>query len=411
MCFRALFRRGGGSKTGTNAPVSLEMESSQEKKRKGSTVSSYRPAYTTNTLNLSTSDEKQQVFGQDTISLTTAGHISNGGSSRIPAQTCDPPSGPPPGYASQNHTFSPPLGPPPHPGATSFSQPDHNWQAIPDPADLPPPPAHAYLYSNTGNATEEDAERAHAFCDNTPLTLPVGPLPEVYQAAQRASFRPVKPSEYNGSLSVPSNGRWEGRTTIGNPDCIIWTDHPMYFARENSPLVTECSKTIYFEVTLRKLSGGTPTQTPGFSIGYVAQPYPTWRSPGWERGSLGVFSDDGCRFINDSWGGKEFTTEFAIGETVGLGMKFYRVGETPFGVAPQPPAVDGELNSFAVEVFFTRNGKLAGKWNLHEEVDAEQGSLEGLEGDFDLHGAIGLFGGVEFEACFDPSGWKWSPPE
>jgi hypothetical protein len=30
-----------------------------------------------------------------------------------------------------------------------------------------------------------------------------------------------------------------------------------------------------------------------------------------------------------------------------------------------------------------------------------------LEGDYDLYGAIGLFGGVDFESCFDPEGWLW----
>jgi hypothetical protein len=33
-----------------------------------------------------------------------------------------------------------------------------------------------------------------------------------------------------------------------------------------------------------------------------------------------------------------------------------------------------------------------GGWDLHEEVDADSGGVEGLEGDYDLYGAIGLFG-------------------
>ncbi|EEP82706.1 conserved hypothetical protein [Uncinocarpus reesii 1704] len=290
------------------------------------------------------------------------------------------------------------------------STPIHNWEDIPDNTDLPPPPAHAYLYSNTGNASEEDAERAHDFCDNTPLVQPRAPSPAVYQAVQEGNHHPTKAAEYSGSL-FSKNGRWRGETPSGNRDCIVWTNAPMYFAKNDSPLVTERRKTIYFEVKLMGLTGGTPTQTPGFSIGYIAQPYPTWRSPGWERGSLGVFSDDGCRFVNDSFGGKEFTTEFQIGETVGLGMTFYRVGETPPQTAPRPPNIDGTMDSFAVKVFFTRDGKVAGSWDLHEEIDEDQGSIHGLEGDFDLHGAIGFFGGVEFQACFDPSGWLWSPSD
>ncbi|KAI1933295.1 hypothetical protein LOZ12_002393 [Ophidiomyces ophidiicola] len=389
------------------------MGDSQPQKRKDNVPTSSRQTQAVDPSNLSAAAEKQQVFGQDSSGPGYNGGQSSSSSSGMAGRSYAPPPGPPPDY--RQTYYPPPAAPPPSlavspevPGL--YQPPVHNWQAIPDTADLPPPPAHAYLYSNTGNALEADADRAHDFCDNTPLTRPTKPLPAVYQAAQKAYFQPVRPREYVGALSSSGSGEWKGHTVSGNGDCIVWTDKPVYFAEEDSPLVTERQKTIYFEVQLVSLSGGTPDQTPGFSIGYVAQPYPTWRSPGWERGSLGVFSDDGCRFINDSFGGKEFTTEFLVGETVGLGMTFHRVDEKPFKTAPRPPNADGTTSSFAVEAFLTRNGQVAGKWDLHEETDGEQGSLEGLEGDFDLHGAIGFFGGVEFKACFDPAGWKWSPP-
>lgn len=66
------------------------------------------------------------------------------------------------------------------------------------------------------------------------------------------------------------------------------------------------------------MSKSTPES--GIAIGYCAKPYPGWRLPGWERASLGVHGDDGRRFVNDTWGGKDFTTGFAPGETVGIGM-------------------------------------------------------------------------------------------
>lgn len=353
--------------------------------------------------NFSTTDEKQRVFGSTPQDTSTAGPSS---SRTAEAPSIPVPSGPPPSYYYGS------APPPDNNEDWQKPPPLHNWQeAVPDTADLPPPPAHAYLYSNTGNAPEEDAERAHEFCDSTPLTAPFKPSELVHQAAQRGDFQPIKPREYNGSLTTSSPGKWQGRTVDGNKDCILWTNYPIYFATEDSPLQTEVRKTIYFEVKLINLYNGTPTQTSGFSIGYVAHPYPTWRSPGWERGSLGVFSDDGCRFINDSWGGREFTTEFKVGETVGLGMTFYRHGENPFPGSPAGKAErpDGKPH-VPVEVFFTRNGKFEGKWELHEEADEEAGGIGGLEGDFDLHGAIGLFGGVEFEVCFDRKGWLWTPP-
>ncbi|KAJ5734169.1 hypothetical protein N7493_002955 [Penicillium malachiteum] len=248
---------------------------------------------------------------------------------------------------SKNTQF---WGPPPSYEASSSDQGDpppyHNWQeAVPDTSIFPPPPISGYYSSGTGNANIDDADRAHQFCDQTPLWIPSNPSEAVYSAVQYHDLRPVRQRD----------------------------------------------------------SGTGDADTSGFSIGFAAQPYPSWRSPGWERGSLGVFSDDGCRFVNDSWGGRDFTGPIHVGETVGLGMVFSlpEISGTKGGKKGKSPC--------RVQVFFTRNGHRAGEWDLHEEVDEDSGSIQGLEGDFDLYGAIGLFGGVHFESCFDPAGWLWQP--
>ncbi|KAL1963248.1 hypothetical protein VTN77DRAFT_8573 [Rasamsonia byssochlamydoides] len=293
-------------------------------------------------------------------------------------------------------------------GEVAPPPPYHNWQeAVPDTATFPPPPAPSFLYSTTGNASSDDAERAHYFCDNTPLWKPVKPSDVVYSNVQRSTFRLIQPPEFKGTLTTISNGRWRGRSREDCHDCVLITSLPLYFSVHDSPFVTERSKTIYFEVKLLRLDERARTDTAdacGLSIGFLAQPYPTWRSPGWERASVGVFSDDGCRFVNDSFGGKEFTTPFNVGETVGLGMTF----ELPDAGDLQHRV--GSTSASRVRIFFTRNGREVGGWDLHEEVDEDAGSVEGLEGDYDLYGAVGLFGGVEFEACFDKAGWMWKPP-
>ncbi|KAJ5895529.1 hypothetical protein N7495_007220 [Penicillium taxi] len=284
--------------------------------------------------------------------------------------------------------------------------PYHNWQeAVPDTSIFPPPPTTGYYSSGTGNASADDAERAHEFCDNTPLWLPERPSETVYSWVQQHDLRPVRQREYIGELTpnprAKGLGRWSGRTAGRNGDCVVLTHLPLYFAAVDSPFLTEQRKTIYFEVKLLGLRAGPDGDTSGFSIGFAAQPFPSWRSPGWERGSLGVFSDDGCRFVNDSFGGRDFTPAFQVGETVGLGMVFSlpdRLGEGPKG-----------RKLCKAEVFFTRNGQKAGGWDIDEERDGDAGGIEGLEGDFDLYGAIGLFGGVDFEACFNPAGWLWKP--
>ncbi|PWY78174.1 hypothetical protein BO94DRAFT_189120 [Aspergillus sclerotioniger CBS 115572] len=193
-------------------------------------------------------------------------------------------------------------------------------------------------------------------------------------------MRPSQSPGFHGNISVACQGRWRGSTNDGNGDCLLTTNLPLYFSMEDSPFLTKTSKTIYFEARLLGTRVGPTTQSTadsGFSIGFVAQPYPSWRSPGWERGSLGVFSDDGCRFVNDSWGGKSLTNKFRLGETVGLGVTFGLPIKTP----PAPANEDEKAN---VDIFFTRDGQEVGGWSLYEKLDVESGGVEGLGGDFDL---------------------------
>lgn len=101
--------------------------------------------------------------------------------------------------------------------------------------------------------------------------------------------------------------------------------------------------------------------------------------------------------MDDSYGGKDFTHAFRRGDTVGIGMQY----QLPAYVGQKPRC----------EVFFTRNGKRDGKWDLHEERDRnyEEGDVTGLEGEHDLLAAVGCFGGVEFDVKFRREDWKFQP--
>ncbi|KAI9372008.1 hypothetical protein BJX61DRAFT_471272 [Aspergillus egyptiacus] len=312
-------------------------------------------------------------------------------------KTYAPPPGPPPGYDASGPGY------PQNSPAESTDRdppPYHNWQeAVPDTSTLPPPPISGNYSSITGNASEDDADRAHEFCDRNPLYRPAQPSAVVYNTVRRYDIGPVPPAEFHGKITKHRRS-WRGSTKDRSGDCVLLTNLPLYFALADSPFVTERSKTVYFEVKILALRAGpTPADASGLSIGFAAQPYPTWRSPGWERGGLGVFSDDGCRFVNDSWGGKDFTDPFRVGETVGLGMTFRLPGNIN-SPAPGPLKLD-------VDVFFIRNGQRVAGWDLHEEVDEEAGGVEGLEGDFDLYAAVGLFGGLDFEICYNPADWQF----
>ena len=116
--------------------------------------------------------------------------------------------------------------------------------------------------------------------------------------------------------------------------------------------------------------------------------------PGWHRGSLGVHSDDGRRYVDNSYGGVEFVPSFGKGDVVGIGMTFH-------------PPVHGDRITTRCDVFFTRNGKRENGWDLHEEQpkDQDAGDITGLEGEHDLLAAVGVFGSVEFECIFNQENW------
>lgn len=97
--------------------------------------------------------------------------------------------------------------------------------------------------------------------------------------------------------------------------------------------------------------------------------------------------------MNDNLGGKEFTSAFRTGETIGIGMTF--------SLPATAAATGARQQKPDVRVFFTRNGAEVGVWDLHEELDSEAEGVYGLEGDFDLYAAVGIFGGVEVDVKFD----------
>jgi hypothetical protein len=183
----------------------------------------------------------------------------------------------------------------------------------------------------------------------------------------------------------------------------------MYSALSDSPLVTERQKTIYFEVKILGLGhtshyfkqGRQSQIDAGIALGFFAPPYPTFRLPGWQRGSLGVHSDDGRRYVADTHGGIDFTDPFRLGETVGLGMTF-RIPE-------KPPAYGEKGHPLDIEVFFTRNGKKVDGWDLHEERDRLDQDVQGLEGECDLFPAVGVFGGCDFEVRLQERDWLYHP--
>ncbi|KAK4542822.1 hypothetical protein LTR36_006198 [Oleoguttula mirabilis] len=253
----------------------------------------------------------------------------------------EPPSGPPLSWHDKKQPitddgYAPPSRPPPsHQNDEPEPPPYDPWMAIPDNALLPPPPSIREERSPTANAEYDDA--AHS---------------------------------------------------------IFLSDIPLYVSASILP------RSIYYELLVLSMGHhhGDESEA-GIAIGFLAPPYPSWRLPGWHRASLGVHGDDGRRYVDNSFGGQDFTQAFRKGDVVGIGMTFTA------GPAYQ------RARKNRVDIFFTRNGKRDGGWDLHEEQDQEQeeGDVTGLEGQHDLLAAVGCFGGVEFEVRFRKEEWLFKP--
>ncbi|KAK1254870.1 hypothetical protein MKX08_008865 [Trichoderma sp. CBMAI-0020] len=305
-----------------------------------------------------------------------------------------PPPGPPPSH--QQGDFAPPPGPPPSKKDDWIAPPSdpydaqssngHDWQAaVPDTSLFPPPPMifSGHDRSPANNATEEEAEEGEKWCRQYDLVDPIVLDQPGKIALQHNNFRLLEPVGFNGRLKFLAPGHWEGHTNRNSPDQCFIGYPPLFVVKEHHPKDTEQPKTIYYEVTIRRNS-----PTINLALGFTALPYPSFRLPGWHRGSLAVHGDDGHKYINDLWGGKDFTSEFRAGDTYGIGMTFPKTGD--------------------VDVFFTKNGERIKEWPLHEETDARQDlPVTGLEGLHDLSCAIGAFDATDFEVVFDPSKWLY----
>lgn len=333
-----------------------------------------------------------------------------------PSEKYQPPPGPPPNPNPSTSSYAPPPNPPPphasfpnQPPPTWSPPPYHDWTVIPDTALLPPPPSIGYDASPTANATEEDGERADQWCVANPLWGPQNLAPAVHAAIQNAQLALLKPPHLPADVfPMREAGHWKVRTARGARDAALLTNLPAYSVGWDSPLRTGVSKTIYFEVGVVGVgiggSGGMSFEEAdaGIALGFVAPPFPMFRLPGWQRGSLGVHGDDGRKYVNDTWGGVDFTSAFQEGERVGVGMRF--------GVPRGPPGYGEEGKALDIEVFFTRDGKREGGWDGNEELDERcEGGNVGLRGECDLFPAVGVFGGVDFEVFFHPSQWLYRP--
>ncbi|KAI0158166.1 hypothetical protein GGR57DRAFT_459297 [Xylariaceae sp. FL1272] len=342
---------------------------------------------------------------------------THGNAGPLPSKTNNPffdsPPGPPPPQGGQASSYAPPPGPPPShdytappgpPPSQDYGPPSgpppsqnkqHDWEtAVPDTALLPPPPMYfgEFERSPANNATEAEAEEALQWCRRFKMTAPIQLDAAALSAVEAGNINMFAPTFYSdhhnrGTFGRKSVGVWEGQATKSTRDTCLASYPPLYSVFAHSPMRTRRRKTIYYEVTIKSFGKNGPV----LAIGLLAPPYPPFRLPGWQRGSLGIHGDDGHKYINDHWGGLDCTSPFKRGDTVGIGMHF-----------------DFNHGRNEAEVFFTRNGTQETSWNINEDVDSKTNlTREGLEGYHDICAAVGVSDEIAFEIVFVPELWRW----
>ncbi|OIW23931.1 hypothetical protein CONLIGDRAFT_116258 [Coniochaeta ligniaria NRRL 30616] len=304
------------------------------------------------------------------------------------------------------------------PRPAQFAPPQPTYASTPAKASMPvspispaspayhqPPPPDIFSghdRSPATNATEAEAEAGEAWCASHPLSAPLDLDAAVLDGRRSGNVRLMAPEAgpFRGKLEWLGGGVWRGKTDRKAGDYCYIGYPPLYAVKRDSPLVDggggggKGKRTVYYEV--RVLGDNKKEGEVALAIGYAALPYPSFRMPGWHRGSLAVHGDDGHRYVNDRWGGKDFVGPMRRGETYGLGVVFTALG-------------GGRIET---EVFYTAGGREVGRWNLHEETDAEQDlPVTGLEGYHDLAAAVGSFGDVSFEVVFEPGKWAYKGVE
>lgn len=361
---------------------------------------------------------------------------------------------------TQPPSYQPPTGPIPGSSVTQQDQqkdenppPYHDWMSIPDTSQLPPPPPITDDHSSASNAEYDEAAAARAWCVQHSVYTPSVPnvsLIEGTQAGQHdldvpypfygfvsklnesTSPRTYASNSYGANPASAWRIKTSGTTTTPQPrgglpklfskststhsidrapgDQMLTTLLPLYFASTSNPLSPHFAVaksqpyTIYFEIT--PIAFNSPEAT--VAIGYTAKPYPPGRQPGWHRASLAVHSDDGNRYVNNSWGGQPFTRPVREGETVGLAVRFESMlsaagsnKEKGGKLLQSDREVHSMLPKCKTRVYFTRNGAVEGSWAMDEERDAEKDEgIAGLQGECDLYAAVGIFGSAEVEVRF-----------
>lgn len=160
----------------------------------------------------------------------------------------------------------------------------------------------SYLLGLHEDTPYNQYEEAKKFCDQNPLHRNI-----IHFEQERIGMAPTKPTwqtseglKHGVECVTHSSTEWTITSSPKTPVLALHTSFAM-------------PRSFTYEVHIEKLKPKAVV-----AIGLVKLPYPMWRMPGWHRHSVALFSDDGRKFYDDSFGGNDYASKIKQGDLIRL---------------------------------------------------------------------------------------------
>ena len=254
----------------------------------------------------------------------------------------------------------------------AYSVQDTRAQSTQQDPDLPtwqPAREESHYQGKLRDASFHDFEEGITFCQRNPIFPPLEITPQLRQFVTGLDAYTFLPNFYFHGKIKERHGLVHVQTESSQLDCSVVSNLPILFANAR-----HLGEGVYLELHITSLRKNGIV-----SFGLAQVPYPPFRQPGWNRSSCAVFSDDGRKFFEDGYGGREYTSPICAGDVISLVILNAALGTVTYqqnGVS-LGPAFDG--------LFFPRDK-------------------------CDVYAALGFEGHVECTVNFGAHAWKYPPP-
>lgn len=165
----------------------------------------------------------------------------------------------------------------------------------------------SYVLGQVSDASNEEYQRGLAFCNQNPVSS-IYPVVDGFFVFDGLADKISMERTQDGILLTSGVSVSMQRTVLSN--------YPLNQSKEYHT----------YEFVIDELPAGSIV-----ALGRAAKPYPEFRLPGWHRESVGLHSDDGNKFFDNSYGGASYSSPLKQGDTVSVnyvrstGIIFYSV--------------------------------------------------------------------------------------